>query len=103
MSAQSSGADKERRPPNLTVGSRVKIVSAGAEDAGLVSEGFYRGLVSIGGDNVLAIELDGNGDEKGRTRLLATGAIWAIDILEVAKAEEEKRADKPVAAPEYFR
>ena len=98
----SAGGEKERRAPNLTVGSRVRIVSAGAEDVGLVSDGIYLGLVSIGGDNILAIELDGTGEEKGRTRLIATAAIWAIDILE-AKAEEEKRSDKPASTPEYFR
>ena len=102
MSSSPYGSEKERRAPNLTVGSRVRIISAGSDDTGLVSEGIYRGLVSIGGDNILAIELGGEGEEKGRTRLIATAATWVIDILE-AKEEEEKRADKPSSTPEYFR
>ncbi|MGI0054494.1 MAG: hypothetical protein ACREBT_03535 [Thermoplasmata archaeon] len=100
--SSTSPSEKERRVPSLTVGSRVRILSAGAEDAGLVSVGTYRGLASVGGDNVLAIELDEPAEEKGRIRLIATAALWAIDILE-AKAEEEKRSDKPVSTPDYWR
>jgi hypothetical protein len=101
VTTASAGAKK--LPIALTTGSRVLVRSAGPEDAAIVSTGTYRGLVSIAGDNVLAIELDGsNGDEKGRTRLVPIPAVLAIDILEVAKIEEEKRAE-PQAAPGYFR
>ncbi len=87
----------------LTPGSRVKVRSAGPDDTALTSSGAFRGLVSIGGDNALAIELDGTGgDEKGRIRLVPIPAILAIDIVEAAKAEEEKRAD-PEPASGYFR
>jgi len=44
----------------LTVGSKVRVRSAGTRDDALVSTGVYRGLVSVGGDNSLAIELDGS-------------------------------------------
>ena len=51
----------------------------------------------------MAIELDGtNGDEKGRIRLVPIPALLAIDILEAAKAEEEKHAE-PSAIAGYFR
>jgi hypothetical protein len=87
----------------LTPNSRVRVRSAGPEDAAIVSTGWFRGLVSIAGDSALAIELDGSdGDEKGRTRLVPIPALLAIDILEVAKAEEEKRSEPPQAAG-YFR
>jgi hypothetical protein len=87
----------------LTPGSKVKVRSAGPDDTALLSSGAFRGLVSIGGDNALAIELDGTGgDEKGRIRLVPIPAILAIDIVEAAKAEEEKRAD-PEPASGYFR
>ena len=102
MTSPGASLEKDRRPPTLTVGSRVRVLSAGSEETGLVSVGTYRGLVSIGGDNVLAIELEGPGEEAGRTRLIATAALWAIDILE-AKAEEEKRAEKAPPNPGYFR
>ncbi len=106
----------------LTPGSRVRVRSAGPDETALDSVGLFRGLVSIGGDNTLAIELEGEGmDEKGRVtpfaaregadakagdksriRLVPVPAVLAIDILEAAKPEEEKRAD-PSASAGYFR
>jgi hypothetical protein len=93
-----------KRPPiALVPGSRVRVRSAGPDDEAIDSTGLFRGLVSIGGDNTLAIELDGGGgDEKGRIRLVPVPALLAVDILEAAKAEEEKRSDASQAAG-YFR
>jgi hypothetical protein len=101
MSAASGAA--KRAPITLTPGSRVRVRSAGPDDQAIESTGTFRGLVSIGGDNIMAIELDGSGgEEKGRIRLVPIPALLAIDILEVAKAEEEKRAE-PAQSPGYFR
>ncbi len=87
----------------LTPGSRVRVRSAGPDDTAIDSTGVFRGLVSIGGDNTLAIELEGGaGEEKGRVRLVPVPAVLAIDILEAAKPEEEKRTD-PAASAAYFR
>ena len=87
----------------LTPGSRVTVRSAGPDDEALVSAGVFRGLVSIGGDNALAVELDGSGgEEKGRVRLVPVPALLAIDIVEAAKPEEEKRSE-PASASGYFR
>jgi hypothetical protein len=98
-----SAAAAKRPSIALTPGSRVRVRSAGPEDAAIVSTGVFRGLVSIGGDNIMAIELEGaDGDEKGRIRLVPIPALLAIDIVEVAKAEEEKRSE-PAQAPGYFR
>jgi hypothetical protein len=98
-----SGAAAKRPPITLTPGSRVRVRSAGADDTAIVSTGLFRGLVSIGGDNILALELEGaDGDEKGRIRLVPIPALLAIDILEIAKAEEEKRSE-PSQSPGYFR
>ncbi|MGP8078206.1 MAG: hypothetical protein ACLQD8_04720 [Thermoplasmata archaeon] len=99
----SAGASAGKRPPiALTPGSRVSLHSAGPDDTALVSVGIFRGLVSIGGDNAIAVELEGSGDEKGRIRLVPVPALLAIDILEAAKPEEEKRGE-PTAASGYFR
>jgi hypothetical protein len=99
----SASAGAKRPAIALTPGSRVNVRSAGPEDAAIVSIGLFRGLVSIGGDNAIAIELDGTGDdEKGRIRLVPVPALLAVDILEAAKPEEEKRAE-PTAASGYFR
>ncbi|MGD0249444.1 MAG: hypothetical protein ABSB97_00915 [Thermoplasmata archaeon] len=101
MSDPNSGG---KRPAiALTPGSHVRLRSAGPDDLAIVSTGTFRGLVSIGGDNALAIELDGSdGEEKGRVRLVPVPAILAVDILEAAKAEEEKRSE-PAQSPGYFR
>lgn len=102
-----SGPDSaQKRPPvSLTPKSRVRVYSAGgAKDSPFVSTGLFRGLVSVGGENSLALELEGE-KEKGQkesVRLLPLNAILAIDILVAAKAEEEKRAD-PSASAAYFR
>lgn len=85
----------------LTPGSRVRVRSAGSEDQPLVSTGLFRGLVSIGGDNSLAVELEGNGEENGRVRLIPLSALMALDIVDAVKPEEEKRAEP--ASPGYFR
>jgi hypothetical protein len=86
----------------LTAGSKVKVRSAGTRDHALVSTGVFRGLVSVGGDNSLAVELDGTvKDEKGKIRLIPLNALLALDVLEAAKVEEEKRSDP--GAPGYFR
>jgi hypothetical protein len=87
----------------LTSGSRVRVRSAGTRDEALVSTGLFRGLVSVGGDNSLAIELDDSvKEEKGRIRLIPLNAMLALDVLEAAKPEEEKRAADSGASA-YFR
>jgi hypothetical protein len=86
----------------LTVGSKVSVRSAGSESDPLVSTGTFRGLVSIGGDSSLALELDGRvKEEKGRIRLIPINALLSIDVLEAVKVEEEKRSEPP--ANGYFR
>ncbi len=98
-----AGSPAKRPPIALTPGSQIRVRSAGPDDQAIVSIGVFRGLVSIGGDNALAIELDGSdGDEKGRIRIVPVPALLAIDILEAAKAEEEKR-NEPSQAAGYFR
>jgi len=99
-----AGGSAAKRPAiALTPGSRVLLRSAGPDETAIVSAGVFRGLVSIGGDNAIAIELDGSdGDEKGRIRLVPVPALLAVDIVESAKPEEEKRSE-PASAPGYFR
>jgi hypothetical protein len=99
-----AGSSSGKRPAiALTPSSKVRIRSAGPDETAIVSTGVFRGLVSIGGDNAIAIELDGSdGDEKGRIRLVPVPALLAVDIVESAKPEEEKRSE-PASAPGYFR
>ena len=98
-----ASASAKRAAIALTPGSRVRIRSAGPGDEAIESTGTFRGLVSIAGDNALAIELDGPpAEEKGRIRLVPIPALLAVDILEAAKPEEEKRSE-PTPSPGYFR
>jgi hypothetical protein len=103
MTSAPAQATAKRPLIGLTPNSRVRLRSAGPDDQAIVSTGIFRGLVSIGGDNALAIELEGaDGDEKGRVRLVPIPALLAVDILEAAKPEEEKRAETSANA-NYFR
>jgi hypothetical protein len=95
------GTGNKKLPIMLTVGSKVSIRSAGGEETAVVSTGTFRGLVSVGGDNAIAIELDGpSKEEKGRVRLIPVNALMSLDVLDAAKPEEEKRA---APSAEYFR
>jgi hypothetical protein len=97
------GPAAEKKPSIvLTVGSKVSIRSASGGDEVFISDGTFRGLVSVGGDSSLAIELDGSSKgEKGRIRLIPLSAVLSVDVLQAMKVEQEKRAEPP--ATEYFR
>jgi hypothetical protein len=101
MTAESATAAAKKTVPNLTPGSHVRVRSAGDRDSALVTTGTFRGLVSVAGDNSMAIELD-EGADRGKVRLIPISAVFAIDILEAAKAEEERRSE-PAQSPGYFR
>ena len=103
MSEPPTNSSPKRPSIVLTSGSRIRARSAGPKEEAIVSTGLFRGLVSIGGDSSLAVELDDSvPDEKGRVRLIPLNALLAIDILEAAKPEEEKRAET-TPSPGYFR
>ena len=86
----------------LTVGSKVTVRSAGSDTETFVSSGTFRGLVSVGGDSSLALELDGRSkEEKGRIRLIPINALLSLDVIEAVKPEEEKRTEPPATG--YFR
>lgn len=108
-------ATTKRPTISLTPGSRIRVHSAGGRDEPMLSVGVFRGLVSVGGENSLALEMAAEKPEKaeksdkadkasdkGGVRLLPLSAIMAIDILLAAKPEEEKRVD-PGTASGYFR
>jgi hypothetical protein len=101
MGGTSSAGAAKKSMIALTVGSKIRVRSASSENESLVSNGLFRGLVSIGGDSSLAVELDATvPEEKGRIRLIPLNAVLALDVLEAAKAEEEKRVDP--TSPGYF-
>ena len=102
MTADPGPATPKKPSVVLTAGSKIRVRSAGGNETAMISSGTFRGLVSIGGDSSLAIELDGTEkEEKGRIRLVPLNALLALDVIEAVKPEEEKRAE--TGAPGYFR
>lgn len=93
--------EKKRANVTLTPGSSLSIRSADKGEQPLVTEGVFRGYVSLGGDQALSIELDdkGNKELKGRIRFVPCAAILSVDILNHVKPEEEKRTSE---APQVY-
>ncbi len=103
MKTEPSPANAKKTPILLTTGSRIRVRSAGTRDEALISSGVFRGLVSIGGDNSIALELDDSvKEERGRVRLIPLNALLAIDVVEAVKPEEEKQKET-AQSPGYFR
>ncbi|MBI4393480.1 MAG: hypothetical protein HY556_06760 [Euryarchaeota archaeon] len=79
---------------HLTVDSKYRITSAGTRDENLLTNGTFKGYVSVGSGDGLAIELDKtHGDIKGKIRVIPSHMILSIDIIE-AKAEEEAKPEE---------
>ncbi len=97
-------AEEKKRPAiSLTTGSTVVLRSGDKGEAPLVTEGTFRGYVSLGGgDQAMAIELDESAgpESKGRIRLIPSAVLLSVEILHQAKPEEEKKT--PEATPIYF-
>jgi len=77
---------------DLTLGSKYKIRSLASREAVLETSGTFRGVVSVGTIDGLAMEI-GEGELKGKMRVIPTHMVLAIDILEAAKKEEEATED----------
>lgn len=93
--------DKRRPQITLTTGSVLAVRSADKGEEPLVTQGTFRGYVSLGGDQALSVELEEKeGSSKGRVRFIPCAAILSLDILSHAKVEEEKKAQDN--RPVYF-
>lgn len=76
----------------LTKGSKYEIKSLERRDQPLVTRGIFRGLVAIGGDQALSVELDEtHGKSKGMIRLIPNHMIISIDIIEAVGKEEARQ------------
>lgn len=73
---------------SLTLGSKYRIRSLASREAVLETSGTFKGVVSLGSIDAIAMEL-AEGDMKGKLRVIPTHMVLAIDILEAAKKEEE--------------
>lgn len=77
----------------LTEGSEYKILSLGARDNMLETEGIFKGFINIGVDETgLLMELNHkHGEMAGKTRIVPLHVLLAIDILKIE--ENEKKDD----------
>ena len=82
----------------LTEGSEYKILSLGARDSMLETEGIFKGFISIGVDETgLLMELNHkHGEMAGKTRIVPLHVLLAIDILKIEEIEK-KDDDKGVS------
>jgi hypothetical protein len=84
---------KDKGPPVvLTLGSKYHVRSLASREAVLETRGTFRGVVSVGTIDGIAMEL-AEGDMKGKVRVIPTHMVLSIDILEAVKTEEEDAED----------
>lgn len=88
-------ADKKME---LTEGSTYKIISIGARDKILETEGIFKGFISIGVDETgLLMELSKNhGNMEGKIRIVPLHVILLIDVLD-AKENQNKEDNKGIS------
>lgn len=77
---------------SLTLGSKYKVRSLASREAVLETAGIFKGVVSVGTIDGIAIEIEG-GDLNGKMRVIPTHMVLAIDIVEAVKNEEEAVED----------
>ena len=88
-----------RKPElRLTEGSEYKILSIGARDTVLETEGIFKGFASLGVDEMgLLMELSKqHGNMAGKLRIVPLHAVLAIDIL--TAQPDQKEDDEGVAS-----
>lgn len=85
---------KEEQPVQLTLGSRYHVRSLASREAVLETRGTFKGFTSVGSLDGIALELDdSHPDLKGKTRVIPSHMVLAIDIIDAVKKDEEKAVD----------
>ena len=83
---------KEETPVHLTLGSTYHVRSLASREAVLETRGTFKGFVSVGSIDGIAMELDGSHKElAGKMRVIPSHVVLSIDIVEAAKSEDEKK------------
>ncbi|MEA3199525.1 MAG: hypothetical protein QOE90_953, partial [Thermoplasmata archaeon] len=73
----------EESPPTLCVGSSYHIRSLASREAVLETHGTFKGVVSVGTIDALAVELGEHHKElKGKIRVIPSHMVTSIDIVE---------------------
>lgn len=75
----------------LTLNSKYHVRSLASREAVLETTGVFKGVVSVGTIDGLAIEVDTPKELKGKIRVIPTHMVLAIDIIEAAKKDEEPK------------
>jgi hypothetical protein len=83
---------KDVNPVHLTLGSKYLVRSLASREAVLETRGTFRGFVSVGSIDGLALEVS-DGELAGKLRVIPSHMVLSIDILEEAKTEDEKPED----------
>ena len=78
---------------HLTLGSKYHVRSLASREAVLETTGTFKGIVSVGTVDGLAIEVEAPKEMKGKIRVIPTHMVLSIDILEAVKREEEAKDD----------
>lgn len=88
------GKPKDERTVHLTLGSKYHVRSLASREAVLETKGTFRGFVSVGSIDGLAMELDEtHAALAGKVRVIPSHMVLSIDIVEAAKSDEEKPDD----------
>jgi len=87
--------DNSKEPFQLTEESRCIIHSLGDRNTMLVSRGIFKGYSRLGNAaEAICLELDeSHGDIAGKTRLIPSHVVLAIDLIEVAEERDEETPD----------
>jgi len=82
---------RKKESIRLSEGSRCVIHSLGDRNAMLESRGLFKGYSTVGGGDALCMELDeSHGEMAGKTRLIPSHVVLAVDLVEIAEDEKEE-------------
>ena len=76
----------------LTPGSLYRIKSLESREKPMETVGIFKGYAALAHDTALVMEL-GNGEDKGKLRLIPSHMIISIDVLKAEKEREEKKGE----------
>lgn len=83
---------KDEPPVHLTLGSKYHVRSLASREAIQETRGTFRGFVSVGSIDGLAIEMDETHKElKGKLRVIPSHMVLSVDIVEAAQTEAEAK------------
>jgi hypothetical protein len=86
---------KDTTEPNLTRGSKWKVVSSGGHGEPIVSSGIFKGYIAFGHDSAISIELDSShGEDAGRIRVIPCAVVLSLDLIAIKREEEEKGGEE---------